>query len=185
KNRWAKDYLTIISKKETPFNFTMLTVDTHHIDGYVCDLCEDEHELQYANVISCASRQLDEFINWIKMQAFYENTSIVIVGDHPTMDKEFVKDVDDTYLRTTYNVFINPAGNLNDVRLKNRDFYSFDFFPTTLSSLNVNIKGDRLGLGTNLFSDEPTLYEKYGIEMENEIRKKSKFYENTFLYPKE
>ena len=34
-----------------------------------------------------------------------------------------------------------------------------DMFPTTLASLGAVIDGDRLGLGTNLFSDKPTLAE--------------------------
>lgn len=39
-----------------------------------------------------------------------------------------------------------------------------DDFPTTLAALGVQIEGDRLGLGTNLFSEVPTLLEKYGME---------------------
>lgn len=45
-----------------------------------------------------------------------------------------------------------------------RDFTTFDMFPTTLASIGVKIQGNRLGLGTNLFSDEPTLLETYGME---------------------
>lgn len=32
---YAKQYLSEIGTKEEPFNFTMLTVDTHHPDGYI------------------------------------------------------------------------------------------------------------------------------------------------------
>ena len=55
------------------------------------DLCQDEHPgNQYANVMSCASRQVVDFVNWLKAQPFYENTTIVIVGDHLTMDSDFL-----------------------------------------------------------------------------------------------
>jgi phosphoglycerol transferase len=37
-------------------------------------------------------------------------------------------------------------------------------FPTTLAALGVEIPGNRLGLGTNLFSTEPTLIERFGLE---------------------
>ena len=41
--------------------------------------------------------------------------------------------------------------------------------------MGVEIPGNRLGLGTNLFSAEPTLTEQYGRENEKaEIEKKSK-----------
>jgi phosphoglycerol transferase len=37
-------------------------------------------------------------------------------------------------------------------------------FPTTLSAMGATIKGDRLGLGTDLFSSTPTLCEELGVE---------------------
>ena len=44
------------------------------------------------------------------------------------------------------------------------------------------IKGDRLALGTNLFSDEPTLLEKYGVDyVEEELKKNSKFYYDNII----
>ena len=55
-------------------------------------------------------------------------------------------------------------------------------FPTTLAAMGVEIEGERLGLGTNLFSDRMTLAEQYGREtFESEIRKKSDFYNVQFL----
>ena len=55
-------------------------------------------------------------------------------------------------------------------------------FPTTLASLGVEIKGDRLGLGTNLFSGKKTLLEDYGIDYVNEeLLKNSEFYNNVLL----
>ena len=45
-----------------------------------------------------------------------------------------------------------------------REYSTFDAFPTTLASLGCSIQGDRLGLGVNLFSEEQTLIEQYGVE---------------------
>lgn len=44
----------------------------------------------------------------------------------------------------------------------------FDMFPTTLAAMGCQIEGDRLGLGVNLFSDQPTLAEKIGVDSLNE-----------------
>ena len=82
---YAKKELTEISKKDEPFAFTMLTADTHHISGFVCSECSDKHATQYSNVLSCASKQVNSFVEWIKEQDFYENTTIVITGDHLTI----------------------------------------------------------------------------------------------------
>ncbi len=57
-----------------------------------------------------------------------------------------------------------------------------DMFPTTLAALGVEIKGDRLALGTNLFSGRNTLLEDMGFEkLEAELSKRSIFYNNNLL----
>lgn len=174
--QWAKDDLTQLASSDEPFNYTMLTVDTHFEDGYVCDLCEDEHEgNQYANVMSCSSRQVSELISWIQQQDWYENTTIVLTGDHPTMDSDFCDEVSDDYQRRVYTAYINAEPTENNSQSM-RSYSTFDTFPTVVASLGASIEGNRLGLGTNLFSGEETLVEKDGIEMINsEFSKTSTF----------
>ena len=177
---FAKDELTKLAAEGKTFNLTMLTADTHFPDGYVCRLCTDEYEEQYPNVLSCSSKQVYEFVEWIKEQPFYENTTIVISGDHLTMDADFFDDLDEKYVRTTYNCIINSA--VEPMQEKNRQFGTFDMFPTTLAAMGVKIEGDRLALGTNLFSDKKTLTEMYGFEtLDNEMQKNSEFYNTNFL----
>ena len=171
---FAKEKLLELAEGDQPFNLTMLTVDTHFEDGYLCEDCEDDFEdNQYANVMSCSSKKVAEFVAWIQQQDFYENTTIVIVGDHPTMDSDFCEDVDSEYVRKVYTTYINSAVETRNPD-KVRNYTTFDNYPTTLASLGVQIEGNRLGLGTNLFSDELTLVEKYGrSNMEQELCKKS------------
>lgn len=163
---YAKQELTEISAQEQPFAFTMLTVDTHHIDGYVCEYCEDIYDEQYENVMACSSRQVLEFVEWIQQQDFYENTTIVICGDHPSMDSEyFWRNIDPNYTRRVYNCFINAAVETDYE--KNRDFTTLDIFPTTLAAMGCIIEGERLGLGVNMFSGEKTLAEEMGYDQFN------------------
>ena len=202
---YAKQVLSELSSGDEPFAFTMLTVDTHFSDGYPCLLCAEfktdangEYVLnsngrytpksylynkdRYSNVYSCASRQVYEFVQWLKTQDFYEDTAIVIAGDHITMDADYANGVSDSYIRTPVNIFINSFAEADET--KNRLFSTMDMFPTTLAAMGVEIKGDKLGLGTNLFSDEKTLIEEYGLEyFEAEIAKKSSFY-NKMLFAK-
>ena len=68
------------------------------------------------------------------------------------------------------------------VNNKNRLVSSFDVFPTTLALLGATWEGDRLGLGTNLFSDSKTIFEEYGYDyVNNELKKKSIFYNKEIL----
>lgn len=181
---YAKQELTEISQKNQPFAFTMLTVDTHHIGGYICDLCGSDHAESYENAIACSSKQVGEFVAWIMDQPFYENTTVVITGDHCSMDRGyFDRNVDDGYVRHVYNCFINAAAE--PVRTTNRQFSAMDMFPTTLAALGCTIEGDRLGLGVNLFSDGSTLMEDMGYtKLCTELSKKSELYADYF-YGKE
>lgn len=174
--RFAKERLKDLSDQEEPFNLTLLTADTHFEDGYYCERCPDRYKDSYSNVMACSSSQVNEFIEWVKQQDFYKDTTIVLVGDHPTMDSDFCKDVDSGYVRRVYTSFINSAVEVqNDM---NRNYTTFDMFPTTLAAIGGEIEGDRLGLGTNLFSTVQTLTERVGIETQKkELGKKSKLME--------
>lgn len=94
----AKDEVLELSKGGKPFNLTMLTVDTHFPEGYMCDF----------------------------------------------------------NLRSIYNCFINCDKEIDMSILKNRQFSPMDMFPTILSAMGFDIEGDRLGLGTDMFSGKKT-----------------------------
>ena len=173
---YARNEMLELSERNEPFNLSLLTVDTHFEDGYVCHLCDDEFgENQYANVMACSSRQVCQLIEWIRQQDFYENTTIVLSGDHTTMDSNFCDEVDEDYGRRTYTAVINPASEPEEPG-KERLYTTLDIFPTTLGALGARIEGDRLGIGTNLFSSVPTLAEEYTLDtMTAELDKKSRF----------
>ena len=171
---FAKDRLTALAAEDEPFGFTMLTVDTHYPNGYVCQLCGDEFDEQYANVIRCADNQVSDFIEWCQEQPWYENTTIILSGDHPTMNKEFCSSASYDYRRKCYTAYINAP--VEPVRDDYREYATIDNFPTTLAALGVDIEGNRLALGTNLFSDQDTLIERDGLEYVNtELQKASKW----------
>ncbi len=179
---YAKQELSEIATGDMPFAFTMLTVDTHHIGGYMCEYCQNQHPEHYQNVISCASRQLNAFIEWLRGQEFYENTTVVICGDHPTMDEGYIsRNVQSDFERTVYNCILNSYTDTENT--KNRHFSAMDMFPTTLAAMGCTVEGDRLGLGTNLFSDKKTLAEEMGTEnFSDELAKSSNYYTEKFIY---
>ena len=96
------------------------------------------------------------------------------------MDGGFMEDINPEYTRSIYNCFIHAVAE--PVREKNRLFGTIDLFPTTLAALGVKIDGDRLALGTNLFSDRDTLTEQFGYEfLAEELLKQSDFYDSELL----
>ena len=173
---FAKEELTNLASEDKPFNFTMLTSNTHHIDGYLEKKCPKKYKSNYNNSVYCTAIQISEFVFWIQNQEFYDNTTIVIVGDHVSMQPSLYPNEAN---RKTYNLFINSS--INPTNTTNRKFTNMDLFPTTLASIGGDIEGDRLGLGTNLFSDKKTLLEELGYkEFVKEINLNSKFYEKNF-----
>ena len=185
----ARDEVTRLASKNEPFNLTMLSVDLHHVGGYFCNDCESTYNSKLGNIVSCGDKQLYDFVEWCKQQDFYEDTTIVIIGDHPRMDTQLVKDVD-YYDRTMYNCIINAAIAAPE-NCTNRVFTSLDIFPTTLAAMGFEIEGERLGLGTNLFSIIPTLCEKNGDGREGydwldgEVTKRSDYYKAQFVDKKD
>ncbi len=186
---FAKNELTRLSKTGKPFHVVMETVDTH-FPGYIGKNTPTPYGNKYANAISYSASSVTEFIRWVQKQPFYENTTIVLIGDHVSMDPDFFKDFDENYVRTTFNLILNPAPNVADVSSEvthNRYYANFDMFPTILASIGVKIEGNRLGIGTNLFSGEKTVMERSGAGMEgvqyvnDQLMYKSKFYNEKIL----
>lgn len=178
---WSKEEITSLASQKKPFNYIMITADTHFTDGYLSPNAEKKFETQYENVYAYSSKSIYEFVEWVKQQDFYENTTIVIVGDHLGMQTEFYAEkTKNEYYRTIYNVVINPAIEKNNNT--NRIFTTMDMYPTMLASIGAKIEGERLGLGTNLYSEIPTLAEEYGISYLNEeLAKNSRFYNKKIL----
>ena len=179
---FAKEEITRLYETGKPFNFAMETADTHMPNGYLSKNAKTPYDNQYANVIAYSTSQAVQFIEWIKQQPFYENTTIVIIGDHISMETNFFKHYNftDDYQRTQYNCIINPAkgaDSFDESITRNRQWCNWDYFPTILSAMGCEIEGNRLGVGTNLFSGEKTIVEEHGLEFINkEFEKKSEFY---------
>ncbi len=185
---FAKRELTELASKDGPFSFSLFTIDTHFPNGYICNKCSKKHGSdQYDNVIDCADRMLKEFLDWLKQQPYYENTTIVICGDHPTMNHDYAqKHIESVYGKEHYErkVYTTILNSAIEYELDTtREYAVFDMYPTMLAAMGVTIEGNKMGLGVNLFSEEKTLVERYGLEYINEeFQKVSEFYKNTILY---
>ena len=178
--QYAKDTLNELSNSSKPFALYILSIDTHTTEGYVdpknCPLLESKTpKMHYENALRCTDMAVDDFISWLKKQSFYKDTTIVIVGDHISMSPYITLDHSK---RRVYNAYIN-AHFYHPIKKTNRQISHFDTFPTTLDALNINIKGSKLGLGTDLGSEAKTLLE-HGYD-ENEIKKHSRLYD-TFIF---
>ncbi len=174
----AREEIGRLAKMGKPFSFTIMTMDTHGGNEFLDEKnCSKAYAERHQNVYRCASKKIGDFIAWLKGQPFYKDTTVVIVNDHLVMnDALFTEDMQ----RRDLNIIINPAISPKHGQVKNRQFTPFDMYPTIVESLGFDIKGDKLGLGVSLYSQEPTLPEK-GYDnyekLDDELSKRSHVYE--------
>ena len=137
--------------------------DYEHRIARIIEHYGDEEKFPRMEQYGIVREELDSFLSWLSEQPYYENTTVVIVGDHPTMDTKYITSLayaKDSYERKAYCAILNSAVSYELPYA--RQFTSMDMYPTTLAAMGFKISGDRLGIGVNLFSNEPTMLEKYG-----------------------
>lgn len=191
-----KDWLDINANKGHPFAIIFETVDTHQPNGWVP--LDKRHFGDLRDAIKLSSRLTFDFVSWAKKQPWYEDTVIVIVGDHPWQDpptSSFSKLAMQSPVREIFNLFLNspylPPGS---VITPDGGYTPMDIAPTILASLGIRfqsvlpssegtqISHSRMGLGTNLLSNEPTLISQEGIKPYNKelLQKRSALYQSLF-----
>jgi phosphoglycerol transferase len=190
---FAKEKIVEAAGKE-PFFITLLTADTHPVDGYLDTDAEKIFDSQYKNVLFDASRQLADFLKWLEEQPFYENTTVVVLGDHLYQDSSFFPkdfqihslssryeasyyrdELNNKYKRFPVNIFINSL--LHEEHTKNRIFSHFDIFPALIDSIGAIYHAEGLALGRSMNKGEKTLLEILGVdEVNRALRQKSDYY---------
>jgi len=178
---YAKEELLSLSKQNKPFAFSVFFEDPHFPEGYTCEECGHKYAKNIHNVYECTSRRVGKFIDWIKEQDFYEDSLIVILGDHLYMGDDLYNDTTKNHLfhnysRHAYNVFINTGKDYSEFA-KNRAYCTFDYFPTIIDCLGIEYDEPGLGIGRSLVREGKTLLEEFGEEkLSEEMVKKNELY---------
>ena len=177
---YSKEEILKLSQKNEPFAYILFTTDTHFPDGYLDETCDTPFDTHFENSYACSSKMVSNYIDWLKTQDFYDNTTIFIMGDHKVKQDIYKNNRD--YERVNYNAIINSVVGGNT---KNRQFSQFDMYPTILASMGASIDGERIGFGVNLFSGEKTMIEILGKDkFDNEMFKNSEYYDKNILEKK-
>ena len=189
----AKLELTELSKTRQPWFLGFLTLDLHMPYGFPSHDMEvkftdaqNPKKAQMKNIVFDTDKKITAFLNWCKKQSWFDNTTIVMFGDHTFMNTSktaFFDALDNTAARYWFDLFVNVPRNVvaEAPKIKQRQFASFDMLPTILAALDCKVEGERLGLGVNLFSGQQTLLERYDKNRLNEeLMKKNTVY-RTFL----
>ena len=151
----------------------MLTLDTHGPDVYLDKQCTTTYN-NTKDIILCADKMAFDFVQWIKKQDFYDNTTIVIMGDHIVSGKnEIYPNHND---RQIFNLILNSSAN-KPTDTTNKKWTNLDITPTILNAIGAEFDEGKFGLGRSLYSNTPTLYEKMGKKLFTELLKQSVEYD--------
>jgi phosphoglycerol transferase len=146
----AKELIQKAVKSNKPFNFTIVTCDTHAPSGFPSSNCtQDEISSGLQGAYRCSSRFIAEFIKDLQKEHLLDNTIVLIMGDHLFMSTEENKDLFPEP-RYVYAKFIHQNKNLKPLR---DTINHFDIAPSLLELLGFSeISGEQFGLGFSVFS---------------------------------
>lgn len=131
-----------------PFNLTLLTVDTHHPDGFINRTCRQAGVNDFPGIVSCTADLVAGFVRHAQDRGYLKNTDVVIMGDHLAMPNPVYERLQrQAGGRTIYNRFVSSQ----PLRKNREDLYHFSMFPTILTMLGFQIPEGRLGLGVAAF----------------------------------
>lgn len=163
-----------LSASDKPFALFFLTLDTHGPDYFLSPKCKGE-PTDKKDVVKCADSMLADFLRWLEIQDFYENTTVVVLADHPEtgINKIYPKQKN----RRIINFILNPSGAFS--KQPHSAWTTLDVAPTVLNALGIGFEKGQFGLGRSLLQKNPTLLETKGMKLETELSKSSKVY-NSF-----
>lgn len=166
-------------KVREPFLMTVFTVDTHAPGTVLPYNCPKIFGDIRDNIL-CTDNNVAEFITEFQKTPYWQNTTVVIVGDHP-MFKALQTQQRKKYRRGIYNVFLNlPNGLSYNPR---KEFTALDLAPTYLELLGIKLPEHAFGLGRSLFSDVPSLISLPETRLETAVKQKSKIYDTFNVLP--
>ena len=181
---FVKVELDSLAERGKPFALYMLTVDTHQPFGYTDELCQEkitDEQGKFPQALRCASAQLSEFLDWARKQPWFANTVISVMGDH-SMDMLSAKANIPPHEQLYWTNFI--LNSTLPLPPKERQYSSLDMFPTLLEAMGFSLESRAMGLGKSLYSNEPTLLERYGQKVLDSLLRERSIQYDYFLMGK-
>ncbi|GAB3768007.1 hypothetical protein GCM10028796_30800 [Ramlibacter monticola] len=150
----ARERLAALRAAGQPFNLTLLTLDTHNPNGYLSPRCRrdavnDEADA-FRAIVGCTSTQLAQFVRFVREQGYLEDTTLVIIGDHPAVGNPVDAKLRSGADRRVFNLFVGAAPFPERVQ----PLTSFDMFPTLLEATGMRATEGRLGLGRSAWTPD-------------------------------
>lgn len=145
----AKQKVTELHDSGSPFNLTLLTLDTHPL-LYIHDTCPITTEDPSVSVFRCSTDHVADFVSYMRDSGYLDDTVVVIVGDHLKLVGESNSFYDElrevSTTRTIFNRIWTPKSKST---VANVD--QFGLFPTILEALGYELDRGRAGVSVSAY----------------------------------
>jgi phosphoglycerol transferase len=161
----AKIKVAQLIQENRPFNLTILTVNTHGIDGFINQTCYQRGARTFQDIVECTAYELSDFIEFVESNGWFKQVNILVMGDHIAM----VNAVSDK-LTTQKNHYVFNQFFGENLPEKNREsIVHFDILPSILSTLGFSFSPNQLALGKSGFVPLDALNKVANKKQWNEI----------------
>jgi phosphoglycerol transferase len=175
----AKLKLHQLAKKKQPFNLTLLTIDTHGLDGQLSTTCYKQGARTFEDIVECTANNIADFIAYVESQGLLDRVTIMIMGDHIAMKNAVSSTLERKPKRYIFNMVVNQTP-----LKKNRDtIFHVDLFPTLLSILGITWPSNQLAMGYSAVSEYPpnlSSTEQFNL-IEHVVSSKSSRYDSLWI----
>ena len=150
----AKDkFDEVAADANRPFNFTVLTVDTHPPAGTVSKSCEPYPRIDNSifHAIHCTDQQVGDFVEHIKQSPAWDDTIVLLMSDHLHMRNTGMEFYPPDYERKLYVTMLNgdTTGKIEFPGMH------MDVAPTLLDLMDVQHQQNFLAGRNLLLPDAP------------------------------
>jgi len=147
----AENKFTELAAKGSPFNLSMLTLDTHHPVGHASKSCSRYQAIDNTilDAVHCSDYLLGNFLDKLRQHPTWDNTVVVLFSDHLAMRNVAQQYYPKDYKRKLLFTILNGGSQ----GIIERSGTHLDVAPTLLSLLEV--KHDRKFLGGHNLLAEP------------------------------
>jgi|GEM_PF-3110869 len=171
---YTKRKINSLAAASHPFYVALNTVNTHGPHGVLAPSCEQKgFKNKIDSIFNCSVGEVGEFLSWLHQQPFSSNTVVVIMGDHPMMAPNSIKNKLATSEPEIFFLIRRPDG----VKLPAKNMTHVDIFPTTMAALGFELPDEHLAMGHNIYKADSLVDTIAPQELRKIIRKPSPAYD--------
>ena len=158
---YAIEKFKLLSQQGAPFLLTMLTIDTHHPNGFPSRSCQPygTGENSSLNAVHCSDQLIAGFVDQIRSSPYSENTLIIVLSDHLAMRNQASDLLEASSQSARLTFFVNTPQGTSGLNANPGDH--FDIAPTILDLAGYGIDG-QIGFGAPLSLGAGYLPGKFG-----------------------